>query len=296
MIKLRFGDNFIYLDTNKLTPSKELLENVKRSHKYHQIVTSIESLGIIEPIIVFYDKENDVTKILDGHLRVEALKDLGIEKAPCILSSINDAFTPNKQVNHINVVEEHRMIMKSLAKVSMEKLSAALGISIESIKDKANVMNGIDPSVIPKLSDKPIPKATFDVLRKMKPVRQIEAVGTMINFDNYSRKFAMSILDATPASLIVNKRKNVSYKRDIRKNIFRLEQEMATTSDETKKLQNEYGSNMLKFVIIQSYINKLLGNPKVLHWFSENEIDYLNELKRISSINSLDEKTIKREI
>jgi hypothetical protein len=36
---------------------------------------------------------------------------------------------------------------------------------------------------------------------------------------------------------------------------------------------------MLKFVIIQSYINKLLGNPKVLHWFLENEIDYLNELK-----------------
>ncbi|MGQ7191087.1 ParB N-terminal domain-containing protein, partial [Escherichia sp. HC-CC] len=60
--------------------------------KYHQIVTSIESLGIIEPIIVFYDKDKDVTKILDGHLRVEALKDLGIEKAPCILSSIDDAF------------------------------------------------------------------------------------------------------------------------------------------------------------------------------------------------------------
>jgi ParB-like chromosome segregation protein Spo0J len=68
-----------------------LLENVKLSHKYHQIVTSIESLGIIEPI-VFYDKDKDAIKILDGHLRVEALKDLGIEKAPCILSSIDDAF------------------------------------------------------------------------------------------------------------------------------------------------------------------------------------------------------------
>ena len=122
MIQIRFGKNFIYLETNKLIPSKELLENVKRSHKYHQIVTSIESLGIIEPIIVFYDKDKDVTKILDGHLRVEALKDLDIEKAPCILSSIDDAFTPNKQVNHINVVEEHRMIIKSLAKVSIEKL------------------------------------------------------------------------------------------------------------------------------------------------------------------------------
>ncbi len=104
-IQIRFGDNFIYLKLIKLIPSKELLENVKRSHKYHQIVTSIESLGIIEPIIVFYDKDKDVTKILDGHLRVEALKDLGIEKAPCILSSIDDAFTPNKQVNHINVLK-----------------------------------------------------------------------------------------------------------------------------------------------------------------------------------------------
>ncbi|MCZ6319270.1 chromosome partitioning protein ParB, partial [Escherichia coli] len=83
------------------------------------------------------------------------------------------------------------------------KLSAALGISVDAIKDKANVMNGIDPSVIAKLSDKPIPKATYDVLRKMKPIRQIEAVGTMINFDNYSKKFAMSILDATPSSMIV---------------------------------------------------------------------------------------------
>jgi hypothetical protein len=107
-----------------------------------------------------------------------------------------------------------------LAKVSIEKLSAALGISIDAIKDKANVMNGIDPSVIAKLSDKPIPKATFDVLRKMKPIRQIEAVGTMINFDNYSKKFAMSILDATPASMIVNKGKNTPYKKDIKKPYF----------------------------------------------------------------------------
>ncbi|EJZ1103227.1 chromosome partitioning protein ParB, partial [Escherichia coli] len=198
----------------------------------------------------------------------------------------------NKQVNHINVVEEHRMIIKSLAKVSIEKLSAALGISVDAIKDKANVMNGIDPSVIAKLSDKPIPKATFDVLRKMKPIRQIEAVGTMINFDNYSKKFAMSILDATPSSMIVNKGKNTPYKKDIKKTILRLEQEMATTSEETKKLQTEYGSDMLKFVIIQSYINKLLGNSKVLHWFLENEVDYLNELKRISRINSLDDKTL----
>ncbi|MCS6068235.1 ParB/Srx family N-terminal domain-containing protein [Klebsiella variicola subsp. variicola] len=45
------------------------------------MVTSIESLGIIEPIIVFYDKDKDVTKILDGHLRVEAFKRLRYRKS-----------------------------------------------------------------------------------------------------------------------------------------------------------------------------------------------------------------------
>ena len=48
----------------------------------------------------------------------------------------------------------------------------------------------------------------------------------------------------------------------------------------------------LKIEELQSYINKLLGNSKVLHWFLENEVDYLNELKRISRINSLDDKTL----
>lgn len=46
----------------------------------------------------------------------------------------------------------------------------------------------------------------------------------------------MSILDATPASMIVNKGKNTPYKKDI-KTILRLEQEMATTSEETKSFK-----------------------------------------------------------
>lgn len=288
MIKLCFGDSFVYLDVEKLEASKELIDNVKKSHKYHQILSSIDEIGIIEPIVVFYDKLQEKTKILDGHLRVEALRELHIEKAPCIISSINDAYTPNKQVNHINVVEEHRMIIKALSKVSAEKLSAALGISVESVKDKANALNGIDPSVISRLSDKQVPRATFDVLRKMKPIRQIEATGTMINFDNFSKNFAMSILNSTPPSLLINRNKNGAYNRDIRKTILRLEQEMATTTEETDRIKSEYSSNMLRFVIIQSYIVKLLNNSKVLHWLLENESDYLNELRRIAKMNSME--------
>lgn len=82
MVKLCFGDSFVYLDVEKLEASKELIDNVKKSHKYHQILSSIDKIGIIEPIVVFYDKSQEKIKILDGHLRVEVLRELHIEKAP----------------------------------------------------------------------------------------------------------------------------------------------------------------------------------------------------------------------
>ncbi|VCY52396.1 hypothetical protein BANRA_03647 [Escherichia coli] len=100
----------------------------------------------------------------------------------------------------------------------------------------------------------------------------------------------MSILDATPASMIVNKGKTLPIKGH--KNHTSSGTRNGNNFGRNEKLQTEYGSDMLKFVIIQSYINKLLGNSKVLHWFLENEVDYLNELKRISRINSLDDKTL----
>lgn len=74
-------------------------------------------------------------------------------------------------MNYINVVEEYRMIIKFLVKVSIEKFSVVLGIFVDVIKDKVNVMNGIDLSVIVKFFDKFIFKVIFDVLRKMKLIR-----------------------------------------------------------------------------------------------------------------------------
>lgn len=294
MIKSCFGDSFIYINIDKLEPSKSLIENVKKSHKYHQILSSIEAIGIIEPVVVFYDESQDKIKILDGHLRLEALKELNINNVPCLISSVNDAYTPNKQVNHINVIEEHRMIIKALSKVSAEKLSAALGISVQSVKDKANALNGIDSSVISKLSDKQVPRATFNVLKKMKPIRQIEAAGTMIHFDNYGKNFAINLLNSTHPSLLISKNKSSKYHKDIRRTILRLEQEMATTREETNRIKAEYGANMLKFVIIQSYITKLLNNTKVLHWLLENETNYLNELKKLTQIVSIENEIISK--
>ncbi|VAC35691.1 plasmid partitioning protein RepB C-terminal domain-containing protein [Enterobacter hormaechei] len=289
MIKQSFLNEFMQLDVYKLIPSKPLIHNIKNSIKYQQITTSIAELELVEPILVYFDKKENEIRILDGHLRVEAMKELGIEKAACIISTLDDTFTPNKHVNHMNPIQEYKMIKKALTKVSVEKLSAVLGISVDNIIGKTNLLTGIDPIVISLLSDKPVPRTTFSILRKMKPIRQIEAVESMIGFDNYSRGLAVSMLDNTPEHLLAKEIKQPLKNNQAKQAMRRLEREMSVTKEETSKIKNEYGANTLKFSIARSYIDSLLSSPKILHWFLENEPQYLTELKNISKINSIDD-------
>ncbi|MBC8951369.1 plasmid partitioning protein RepB C-terminal domain-containing protein [Xenorhabdus sp. PB62.4] len=289
MLKLCFDDNLIDIPIDKMAASKSLPENVKISIKYNQIKSSIKEIGLIEPIIIYFDNEGKSIKILDGHLRVEAMKDLGIEKASCIVSTINDSYTPNKHVNHLTVIEEQKMLQKAVASgVSIEKLSVALNISQEALKNRFRITQGIDSEVTSLLSDKQIPIASLNILKKMLPLRQVESANMMISINNFSAKFALNLLHATPESLL----KNTTIKKDksdIQKNLIRLEKEMALVQTETKKHEEHYGANTLKLVIIKSHVTKLLNNPKILHWLLEHKPDYLNLLKKISDLDSLTE-------
>ncbi|WP_033576989.1 ParB/RepB/Spo0J family partition protein [Dickeya chrysanthemi] len=290
MIKFCFVKEFIDIDIQKLTPSKNLIPNVKKSIKYIQIKISIEEIGLIEPIIVYPENNGETIKILDGHLRVEAMKEIGLESVACLISTLDDAYTPNKHVNRLTIIQEQKMLKIAMERVSIEKLSSSLGISIDTLKGRSKLLDGIDPKVISLLSDKHTPRAIFNVIKKMKPIRQIEAANMMISFDNYSRNFALSLLNGTKPDLLIKGKENSLTTSETRKNIQRLEREMATIQNETNRIEEIYGANTLKFVIAKSYIKKLLDNNKVLHWLIEHNPDYLKELKKISSINSL-EKT-----
>ena len=63
---------------------------------------------------------------------------------------------------------------------------------------KANLIDGICEEAVGLLKDKICPMAVFDVLRKMNPIRQIEAAELLINANNYSISYATAILAGTP--------------------------------------------------------------------------------------------------
>ncbi len=66
-----------------LMPSKRIPDGVMSTPKYQQIVSSIHEIGLIEPLsVIQYDSAKPEFILLDGHLHVLVLKDLGMYGAP----------------------------------------------------------------------------------------------------------------------------------------------------------------------------------------------------------------------
>lgn len=287
MIRYCFNNSFHEVAIDSLVSSRTLPTNVMISTKYKQIVMSIREIGLIEPIVIYIESA-DVVKILDGHLRVNALKELGIASAHCLISPVNDTYTYNKRVNRLTIIQEQKMLKKAIGSgVSIDKLGIVLGVTADTLNRKINLSKGIAPEVIALLSEKQVSVSLFDTLRKMIFARQIEVVSIMINLNNFTKQFALSMLHTTSRENLIDAHKGSVEKKDIRKNIERLEREMMAVRVETEQIEDEYSQNNLQLVIVKSYIKKLLDNSAVLHWLIDNNSEYLTELKKIAGVNSI---------
>ncbi|MEN4745370.1 plasmid partitioning protein RepB C-terminal domain-containing protein [Pantoea agglomerans] len=289
MIKYCFNEKTVSFRLSDLIYTKKLPTNYKSSQKYIQIKSTISALGLVEPILIYIDGADGTAKILDGHLRVEALKDIGEEIVACLVSTVYDTYTPNKKVNRITIIQIQKMLKEAVrVGVPEDMLCSALNISSDSLKSNLSVLKGICPEVIELFNDRDIPKNTFMILKRMIPFRQIECANIMIKFDNYSKIFAQSLYHSSSPDLLNDKGKpNIDERSGNRKAIERLEKEMAQVHFDTQKIKENYGSNSLKLTIVISHIKKILENPKVFHWLLRNKQDYLSELTKISDIEKL---------
>lgn len=77
-VKMSFETAGLRLAIADINPLRVVTAAVRRTPKYTQIATSIREVGIIEPPIVAHDRSNRGRYLLlDGHLRIEALKEMG---------------------------------------------------------------------------------------------------------------------------------------------------------------------------------------------------------------------------
>jgi ParB-like chromosome segregation protein Spo0J len=194
MVKMAFEEAKLRIAIADIQPLKLVSNAIKNTPKYAQIVASIREVGIVEPPVVARDhSEPGKYLLLDGHLRIDVLKDMGQIDVTCLVSTDDEAFTYNKRVNRLAMIQEHRMILKAIERgVPEERIAKALNVDVQSIVRKRRLLEGICPEVAEILKDKHIAINTFTELKKMVPLRQIEAAEPRRRNRNWSKRTSRS--------------------------------------------------------------------------------------------------------
>lgn len=238
---------------------------------------------MIEPPVVVRDPvEHGSYLLLDGHLRIDALRSCGTEHVACLIATENEAFTYNKRVSRLTIVQEHRMILNAIRKgVSEERLARALNVNIPSIRAKRNLLVGICPEAAQLLQDKVVPIHVFTELRFLKPLRQIEVAQAMNAMNRYSLPYVRSLVAATPASQLVQKTKarKVGLSEE---QISLMQRESEILDREFRLIEKDYSADHLDLTLGLGYVKRLLENVRVVRHLAQHHPEILSEFQKIA--------------
>ncbi len=286
IIKQGFQEKLIELGVEELLTTKSISIYAMKCRKYGQVLSSIREVGLIEAPVVAPLKKGKGYLLLDGHLRIMALKELGVERVTCLISTDDEAYTYNKYINRLSAIQEHRMILKAIQSgVSEEKLARALNLDIGTIRNKRNLLEGICSEAVELMKDKFVPEHVFRVLKKMKAPRQVNAVMLMNDQNKFTFNYAKALLDATPANQLVNKGKPKKETPAILARQARLEEESLALSREIGSLKEQYGTAMIDMTSMQAYLKSLLGNEAVAKYLRELHGPIHDKFKEIAELD-----------
>lgn len=132
------------------------------------------------------------------------------------------------------------------------------------------------------LKDKHVPINSFAELKKMRPVRQIEAAQLMVAMNKYCISYAQSLVAATaPAELLEpRKPKRVGGLTDDQ--IALMEQESAKLDREFRLIEQSYGTDHLDLVVVTGFLERLLGNARVVRYLAQHHPELLAEFQKIA--------------
>lgn len=284
-----FEDETIELNIDQVTPLKTPSKGNLESRKFKQIIASIREIGIIEPLVVFkqFSKSNQYI-LLDGHMRLEALKNIGKTTAMCLISKDDEAYTYNKYISRKAPIQEHRMIQKMVKNgVSEEKIARTLNINVKSIVQKRNLLDGICPEAIELLKDKMVATTTFRHLKKMIPIRQIECAMRMIDMNDFTVRHAGALLQISRPQELVDPEKSKITKTFSPQKQAQMQEELDKLEREYKLIRDDRGQKNLVLQFTKNYLGRLLDNKHIERYLKQNYPDTFEEFQKIADMVSL---------
>ena len=277
-VTIGFEPDSVTLAIADILPLRPVDDTVRKSRKFLQIAASVREIGIVQPPIVARRPElKGKYLLLDGHLRIDVLKDMGVAEVTCLVSLDDEALTYNREVNPVTPVQEHRMILKVIGRgISEQRIAQALNVNVETIRAKRDLLNGICPEVAALLKDKHCPFNSFQALKKVKPLRQYEIAKTMTGIGNYTVAYARSLVAASSPDQLVNPGKPKAHRRISSEQMEEIERELANLQGEVERIEETFAADHLDLVLATSYVRSLLRNAEVDHYL----MNYQEELRQ----------------
>lgn len=279
-----FGEQTERLPIDALCPLRPVTDAVRRTRKYFQITSSVREIGLVEPIVVAVDRHNrGKYLVLDGHLRLEVLKDLGEKEAICLIATDDEAYTYNNRINRLAIIQEHRMILKAVARgVSEGRLAAVLNVNPDHIRRKRHLLDGICPEAAALLEDKYISINSFVYLKKMNPERQVEAAQLMLTMNNFTISYAKTLLMATPEAQLAPGKRRSTFRGVTEEQLAAMQRESASLDREFRLIEDSYAADHLDLVLARGYLARLIENQKVARYLEQHHKEIMLEFMQIT--------------
>jgi ParB-like chromosome segregation protein Spo0J len=287
-VALGFEETCQRIAIEHIQPLRLVALAMKKTAKYAQIAASVQDVGLVEPPVVARDRsEPGKYLLLDGHLRIDILKDMGAKEVDCLVSNDDEAFTYNRRINRIAIIQEHKMILKAVERgVSEDRLARALNVNVDAIRRKRRLLDGICAEAAELLKDKHVPINAFAEIKKMAPLRQIEAAELMVAMNRYTISYAKSLFAATPQDQLSDSQRDKVIKGLTDEQVSRMERESASLGREFKMAEQSYGADHLDLVLARGFLTKVLGNARVVRYLSQHHQEILSEFQKVAELES----------
>lgn len=181
------------------------------------------------------------------------------------------------------------MIRRALERgVSPERLARALNLDVSSVRKKMNLLDGICPEAAAQLEDRQFSAELSRVLRKMKPMREVECVDLMVSASNMTVPYAEALLVATPDDMLIEPKRSRRLAGLSQEAMARMEREMQSVQGQYRLLEQGYGQDVLQLVLLRGYLVKLVGNARVKKFLQAKSPEILEQFQALVAAVTLD--------
>lgn len=290
-VALGFVPEPLTVPLDMVLPSRKVPEGLLNSRKFKQIRSSIEAVGLIEPLSIGpANKQTGQHVLLDGHIRLIAMRELAFADAPCLVATDDESYTYNSRINRLSTIQEHFMLRRAIDRgVTADRLAKALSVDISHIIKKMTLLDGICAEAAELLKDQHFSADIGRIIRKMKPTRQVECVELMVSANNITVAYAEALLVATLAAMLVDGKKPAKLTGVTQEQMAKMEREMSNLQGQYKLVEQTYGQDVLNLVLAKGYLAKLLENKAVARYLRQRQPEVLAEFEAIVQTVSLDQ-------